>query len=161
MYFLKSFNHISENLEQKLQKVFFETMIQTNQLYKNLTCSLSLVSEEEIKGLNLQTRNIDKVTDVLSYPLLDCKVGEPIDPNDYPYDIDEDNDELSLGDIVICENVAKAQAIEYENSLEREFCYLFVHGLLHLLGYDHMQEDDKALMRAMEEKILGKENILR
>ena len=117
------------------------------------------VSKDEIRDLNAQTRNIDKVTDVLSYPALD-KITE-LNRQNYPYEFDEEIMAVSVGSIVICEEVAIEQANEYGHSVERERCYLFTHGLLHLLGYDHIEESDKAVMREKEELILGKLGITR
>lgn len=104
--------------------------------------SLSLVSGEEIRGLNSQFRGIDKETDVLSFPQYD-DIGDAGEQEIIP-----------LGDVVICEDVAHRQAEEYGHSYEREFVYLFVHSILHLLGYDHMEEDEKKEMRAAEEQVM-------
>lgn len=105
--------------------------------------SLSFVSKEEIHRLNSMYRNVDAHTDVLSFPLIE-------DFND----IDED-EELILGDVVICREQAREQAKEYGHSEEREVVYLFVHSVLHLLGYDHMDEDEKKVMRTREEEIMS------
>ncbi|MDE7301549.1 MAG: rRNA maturation RNase YbeY [Clostridia bacterium] len=113
------------------------------------------VDENEIKELNAKFRSIDKVTDVLSFPTLDNILGKEIRAEDFPYDIDEDG-ALSLGSIAICKQVAERQAEEYGHSYERELYYLATHGVCHLLGYDHMNEEDKPKMRQMEEKILQK-----
>ena len=77
------------------------------------------------------------------------------------YDIDPKTKKLFLGDIIICEDVARKNAQEYNHSFERELCYLIVHGFLHLLGYDHMEEEDKTVMRAYEEAVLRKYHITR
>lgn len=112
--------------------------------------SLSMVSAEDIRTLNRQFRGIDKETDVLSFP---------------QYDSDEDWDigeyRIPLGDVVICEDAARRQAAEYGHSFEREFVYLFVHSMLHLLGYDHMEEEDKQEMRAEEEAVMNALGITR
>ncbi|MBO5328136.1 MAG: rRNA maturation RNase YbeY [Clostridia bacterium] len=125
-----------------------------------LACEVVFCDEEEIKNLNFQTRNINSVTDVLSYPTLSVGVGEDIKGADYPYDIDEEG-KLFIGSIVICVKRAKEQAEEFGHSYERELYYLATHGVCHLLGYDHMEEGDKALMREKEEKVLSKINIKR
>ena len=80
---------------------------------------------------------------------------------DFPNDIDYETGCLMLGDIIICTDVAQENAKEYGHSYEREICYLIVHGCLHLLGFDHMEEDDKVLMRAVEESVLKKYKITR
>ena len=118
-----------------------------------LVVELSFVDGEEIRRLNKELRNIDKVTDVLSFPALDLKVGQAIRLQDYPFEVDEEG-RLVLGSIAICVERAKEQAIEYGHSFERELHYLLVHGVMHCLGHDHMEEKEKAIMREQEEKIL-------
>lgn len=116
---------------------------------ENLSLSVSFVDADEIHQLNKQYRDVDKKTDVLSFPAFNQ--GEI--PN-----LDE---EIAIGDVVICTDVAKAQAEEYGHSYERELIYLFVHSVFHLLGYDHETEDDKAIMRAKEENVMEMLGILR
>ena len=118
------------------------------------------VDEDEIRRLNRETRGIDKVTDVLSYPTLDGIKGKAIHSKDHPFDIDEQGN-LLLGSIVFCQDRAKEQAQEYGHSYGRELNYLFVHGVMHCLGYDHMTDEEKSEMRAQEEKILGALGIIR
>ena len=115
---------------------------------------ISFFSEEEIRELNARTRGIDKITDVLSYPALE-EIKE-FNKQNYPFDTDDETGRVFLGSIVICTRRAVAQAHEYGHSLQREMTYLFVHGLLHLLGYDHVEEEDKKLMRKYEELILSR-----
>ena len=113
--------------------------------------SLTFVDKDEIRRLNKEYREIDKVTDVLSFPIYENE--------DFIYQEEENLDEtipLMLGDIVICIDVAKEQAQEYGHSLEREVTYLACHSILHLLGYDHMDEDDKEIMRSKEKIIMKK-----
>jgi probable rRNA maturation factor len=126
----------------------------------SLAVELIFVDEEEIRRLNNETRNIDKVTDVLSYPTLDGIKGQALCGDDYPYEIDEEGN-LVIGSIAICCQRAKEQAEEYGHSYERELHYLIVHGIMHCLGYDHMEEEDKVEMREKEEYILGKLGITR
>ena len=118
------------------------------------------VSAEEIQTLNAQTRGIDRVTDVLSYPSLDGIKGKAIVGQDHPYDIDEEG-RLVIGSIAICTDRAKEQAQEYGHSYERELHYLLVHGVMHCLGYDHITDEEKAEMRACEERVLTKLGITR
>ena len=108
----------------------------------NAEISLSFVTKEEIRSLNKMYRNIYRITDVLSFPLIED--FEKIDSDD----------EYMLGDVVICLEKAREQAEEYGHSEEREIVYLFVHSVCHLLGYDHMEIEDKAVMRAAEEKVM-------
>ncbi len=119
----------------------------------NAIVEVDFVSKDEIRSLNASTRQIDKVTDVLSYPSL-YEITAFTKAN-YPFEYDEDRKGVNIGNIVICEDVAKEQAQEYGHSEERETCYLFTHGLMHLLGYDHIEEEDKNEMRAREEEVLS------
>ena len=125
-----------------------------------LCVEVVFVGEEEIRVLNAQTRGVDKVTDVLSYPTLDNIKGKPLFSRDYPFDIDE-NGQLLIGSIAVCIKRAREQAEEYNHSFERELHYLIVHGIMHCLGYDHMDDTEKSEMREQEERILGKLGITR
>ncbi|WP_461205590.1 rRNA maturation RNase YbeY [Clostridium sp. DL1XJH146] len=126
--------------------------------------SLIYVNNEEIRRINKETRGIDKETDVLSFPQLEYIEGN-VFKNCYlnytfmPYDLDEGK--LVLGDIVLSIQKAREQSEEFEHSIKREVCYLCVHSLLHLLGYDHMEDVDKKIMREREEEILNKFDITR
>ena len=111
--------------------------------------SLTLVDADEIQQLNRDYRNVDKVTDVLSFPQYD-------DLNELP-----EEGEIMLGDVIICRQRAEEQAEEFGHSVEREMVYLFVHSVCHLLGYDHMEEDEKAEMRAKEESVMEQINVTR
>lgn len=126
--------------------------------------SLLFVDNDEIRDINRDTRAIDKTTDVLSFPMLDYpenKVFKDVYKGKGFSSIYLDGDELVLGDMVISLERAKEQSIEYSHSYMREVCYLVVHSILHLLGYDHMEDDEKAIMRKREEEILGGLNITR
>lgn len=104
-----------------------------------------------IHQTNLETRGVDRPTDVLSFPMFELKPGEKPSPDL----ADPDTDKVLLGDMMISLERANAQAEEYGHSPEREVCYLAVHSVLHLLGYDHLDEGPmKAQMRAREEAIL-------
>ncbi len=125
-----------------------------------LAVEVIFVEEEEIRRLNLETRNIDKVTDVLSYPTMEGIKGLPIQKAEHPFELDEEGN-LLIGSIAICCQRAKEQAEEYRHSYERELHYLIVHGIMHCLGYDHMTDEEQAEMREKEEYILGKLGITR
>ncbi len=125
-----------------------------------LAVELLFVDEAEIHRLNVETRGVDKVTDVLSYPTLDGIKGKPLSGKEYPFDIDEEG-RLLIGSIVVCRQRAKEQAEEYGHSYERELHYLVVHGVMHCLGYDHIADEERAEMREKEEEILGKMGIVR
>lgn len=126
--------------------------------------SLLFVDNEEIKEINNETRNIDRETDVLSFPMLDFEEGKVYKDMYIDYEFDEtfkDGDELILGDMVLSLEKALEQSEEYGHSYEREVSYLVVHSILHLLGYDHMVEEEKVIMRKREEEILNKLDIRR
>ncbi len=114
----------------------------------NVDFNIILVSEEKIHEINKEYRGIDRVTDVISFALEDSK------------DIDYEGYRL-LGDIYICDNKVFSQAEEYGHSVKRELSFLAVHGLLHLLGYDHMNEQDEKVMFNLQEEILDKYGIKR
>lgn len=126
--------------------------------------SLLFVDNDEIREINRETRNIDKTTDVLSFPMLDYEEDKVFNEMYLNYDFNEtfkDGDELVLGDMVLSLEKAMEQSKEYGHSYEREVGYLIIHSVLHLLGYDHIQENDKKRMRKREEEILGKLKIIR
>ena len=125
-----------------------------------LALEVPFVSAEEIRRLNAETRQIDKVTDVLSYPTLDGIKGQAIRGAEHPYDIDEEGN-LLIGSVAICLDRAREQAEEYGHSFERELHYLIVHGAMHCLGYDHIADADKTEMRAEEEQVLSALGITR
>jgi probable rRNA maturation factor len=114
----------------------------------NYEIGLNIVSEEQIQTLNEEYRHIDEPTDVLSFILNDS-------------DMAEEDDFIYLGDVVICLSIAKKQAREYNHSLLRELVYLFVHSILHMKGYDHMNEEEKQIMRAQEERVMQQISLLR
>ena len=149
---LEIFDEIDSGLDTSLIQKVFDKVRQEFSLPDNVRVELSVVDEEDIRGVNKEFRDVDSVTDVLSFPALEVKL--PFDSNDYPYDIDLSTGELMLGEIMLCYKRAVEQSIEYNHSKERECSYLVLHGLLHLLGYDHIEESDKVKMRAEEEKIL-------
>ncbi|MBQ7655690.1 MAG: cytidine deaminase [Clostridia bacterium] len=121
---------------------------------------LRVTGDEEIRQINREYRNIDRATDVLSFPSTDCKPQKTLGHCEKK--LLRERDETGrcfLGDIIISLPRAAEQAREYGHPLEREFAYLTAHALFHLMGYDHMNDDDKERMRAMEEKALNKAGI--
>jgi probable rRNA maturation factor len=131
-----------------------------------IPCEVSLlfVDNDQIKEINSQMRNICRETDVLSFPMLDFEKGHVYNEIYSNRKFDEtylDGDELVLGDIVLSLEKALEQSKEYNHSFKREASYLVVHSVLHLLGYDHMEEDEKTRMRNREEEILNKLDISR
>ena len=117
---------------------------------EDVEISLSFVSLDEIHELNRMYRNVDRPTDVLSFPMFEstkeleeaCRVGR------------EEGMTISLGDVVICMDKIRQQAEEFGHSQERETAYLFTHSVLHLLGYDHETDQEKRQMRQREEEIM-------
>lgn len=107
---------------------------------------ITIVDDEEIHTLNREYRNVDRPTDVLSFALDEGEEDEP--------ELIDGPEEHLLGDIIISAETAQRQGEEFGHGLEREIVYLAVHGLLHLLGYDHMTDEDKKIMRAKEEEAL-------
>ena len=105
---------------------------------------VTVVDDSEILELNREYRQKDSVTDVLSFPQFE---GHD--------DLLDDEAETLIGDVVICFEQAERQAREYGTGLTREMLYLFVHSVMHLFGYDHMDEEEKAVMRAREEEVLS------
>lgn len=146
------------NTEYNLDEITFNLMqqcIKESLILENFTdnveISLSIVNNEEIKEINFLHRNINKETDVLSFPLLDNFENIPSNIL-YP---------IPLGDIIISIDKAILQANEYGHSLQRELCFLTVHSMLHLLGYDHITEEEEKVMFKKQDIILNKLNIKR
>lgn len=150
-----------KKMEKLINKLLKTAMKYSGFKIKKTQVSISFVNGDEIKNLNKKFRNVDSKTDVLSFPNLQLTPGVKVYKKDFLLDIDPKTKNLVLGDIIICEEVAKNNASEFGHSYERELCYLIVHGFLHLLGYDHIKEEDKIIMRAYEEAVLRKYNITR
>mgnify|MGYP000462452560 FL=1 len=138
-------------IEQVLAKCFQEENMDKLGLYVSVT----LTCPSYIRKINNAYRNIDKETDVLSFPMFE---KEEIDKM-----ISEQDNIVQdvLGDIIVSIERVREQAIEYGHSFERELSYMIVHGFYHLLGYDHMNDEEKKIMRAKEENILSKLKITR
>ena len=134
------------NLEKDLEKVIREVLKLENVDEEKCEISLSFVDEEKIRQLNRDFRSIDRVTDVLSFPIEDFFNEDRKILLEKPY--------LMLGDVVICLDVARRQAKELGHSFEREIMYLTCHSILHLLGYDHIEDNDKKIMRAKEKEVM-------
>ena len=117
-----------------------------------------LTDDEGIHAVNLEMRGVDRPTDVLSFPSFDLRPGEVPGPED----ADQATGLVPLGDMCLSMERVKAQAAEYGHSSRRELAYLVTHSVLHLLGYDHLDEgEEKALMRAHEDVIMDKLGITR
>ena len=132
------------------------------QPHNDIEMSVSFVSREEIRELNRDIRNVDAVTDVLSFPTVDNPERKTLNFSAFALDsINPETGKLNIGDVIICLDVAKEQAYSYGHSLKRELCFLALHGMLHLLGYDHMKKKKKKQMFALQDEILAKMHITR
>ena len=118
---------------------------------------LTVTGDDGIRQINREYRNIDDPTDVLSFPLLEYDAPERPRPG-FPLPPDEP---LALGDIVVSYPRAVEQAASYGHSVEREMAFLLVHGVMHLLGYDHEDAADQEAMRREEEMVLGRLGLVR
>ena len=126
--------------------LIMETAFRVLSIQENYEVDVSLVGDEEIHQINRDYRGVDRVTDVISFAFLDDKSEAGKIVGDVP---------RLLGEIFICVPQALRQAKEIGNSDERELSFLFCHGLLHLLGYDHMTKEDEEIMFPLQEKILS------
>ena len=154
----------NEEYEKTIKKVVDKCFEVENLQNTNLYMSITLTNPEEIKTINKQYRNINKATDVLSFPMFEKEELDTMVQDSAKKDqVDDTENQVRdiLGDIVISIQKVQEQAKEYGHSFERELSYMVVHGFYHLMGYDHMVEDDKKQMREKEENILEKLNISR
>lgn len=135
---------IPEALEADLTKAM-NVVAELEALSPQTEVDITLVDDAAIHELNRTYRGIDRPTDVLSFAL---------DEGEEEPEVDDDEIEHLLGDVIISAPTAVRQGEEYGHGLEREMTYLAVHGILHLLGYDHMEEKDKLIMRKREEEVL-------
>lgn len=146
---------VIECLERKLN---YKRLAQTvcDLLGQTAKFKVELVFQDEdgIQYLNKSTRGIDSVTDVLSYPSFGGIRGEILTPEKCSTALE--GGYIFMGSIVLCDQKIQAQAIEYGHSEEEEREYLILHGLLHLFDYDHLNDDDKKQMRALEKQVIAK-----
>lgn len=145
-----TYNSIEKNelYEDLIEKVIDECFKNEKMDNLKLYVSITLTIPDEIQKINKKYRNIDKPTDVLSFPMFEKEeIQELVKEN---YQVDD-----VLGDIIISIPRVKEQAIEYGHSFERELSYMCVHGFYHLMGYDHIRDEDKKKMRAKEDEVLN------
>ena len=142
----------NKEYEELIDKVLEECFLVEEMQNSNIYIDITLTNPTNIRKLNNEYRNIDKETDVLSFPMFEK--NEILNIKDTEY-------RESLGDIVISIERVKEQATEYGHSFERELAYMVVHGFYHLMGEDHIEESDKEIMRAKEENVLNRLKILR
>lgn len=152
----------------KIQEAYSNAIKILNLPSSDLEINIDFVSEEKIRELNKEFRNKDTKTDVLSFPALleygvtDMQLlGDKLIKDNFPNDFNPVTNCLFVGDICICKSVALRNAKEYGTNNIREIVYMAVHGLLHLIGYDHMKDYDKKIMREAEEKIMKSINLER
>lgn len=144
-----------EAWEAIVKKVLDKCFEEEGLLDSKLIMTITFTTPEEIRKINKKYRKIDKATDVLSFPMFEKdELDEKIKSGDFPY-------EDVLGDVIISIEKVREQAKEYGHSFERELSYMLVHGFYHLMGYDHIEEEDKKIMRPKEEKILNELKITR
>lgn len=124
-------------------KKYYKKTLEVLKIEDDLDLSLIIVGKTKIRNINRDYRNKDAVTDVISFA--------NIDSDDYDYLCDD----VNLGDIFINVDRVKSQAKKYGHSIKREFVFLFIHGMLHLLGYDHMEKEDEEVMFALQDRIIG------
>ena len=144
-----------EDRERIVEKVLKKCFEEEGLIDSKLIMTITFTTPEEIRKINKKYRKIDKATDVLSFPMFEkAELDEKIKNKDFLY-------EDVLGDVIISIDKVKEQAEEYGHSFERELSYMLVHGFYHLMGYDHIEEEDKKIMRPKEEKILNELKITR
>lgn len=145
-----------DSLEQLVSDVV-KMSLECENFDKACYVCVTVTDNEDIHQINLEHRGIDRPTDVLSFPVLEFDAdGNMLDDSGDYYE-----GRLILGDIVLSAERAREQSIEYGHSLEREVGFLVCHSVLHLLGYDHETEDERAVMRAKEEATLEKLGLTR
>lgn len=144
-------NEMYSDLTEKVLKKCFET---EDLLDKNIYVSIIYTTPIDIQAYNKEYRNIDKATDVLSFPMFEKEEAKKLKK-------EKSIVTEVLGDIIVNLSQVKMQADEYGHSFERELAYMLVHGFYHLMGYDHIQEEDKKEMREKEENVLSELNINR
>ena len=137
-------NNTNEEINYKLIEKVISEALRYEGVNDNTEVSVTIVDNEEIRKINNKFRNIDRATDVLSFPLID------FDNESLP----DDGSKIYLGDIIISIERAKEQAKEYGHSIDREIGFLTAHSMLHLLGYDHMVPEEEKEMFAKQEEIL-------
>lgn len=153
----QGYKNIDKHMENSINELV-NAVLKYENCMDDYEISISFVSNEEIKDLNREYRGIDAVTDVLSFPMLEFEEDyDELEDDEEEY-IEE---ELPLGDIVISVEKADEQAQDYGHSFIRELAFLLVHGMLHLLGYDHEKEEEEVIMFQKQEEILDKLNIRR
>ena len=143
-------------------ELMVETVLECEDCPYEAEVNLLLTDDEEIRIMNREHRQIDRATDVLSFPMLEYETQGDLSGIEENADaFDPETGELMLGDIVISKDRVISQAEEYGHSVRREYAFLIAHSMLHLLGYDHMEEDERKVMEDRQRVIMKKAGILR
>lgn len=149
-------NVFNEKYRSIIEDVEKRVLARFNIEEEDVEVEVDFLAPEEMQALNNEARGVDALTDVLSFPTLEIEF--PFIRDDYPDDIDPETDAVILGEIYISEDRALEQAAEIGNTPEEEIAFLVCHGMLHLLGFDHMEESEAEEMYALQREILGREN---
>lgn len=151
---MKSFIEVTGRASSKLKEIASKVALETIKCMSQpdrLEVAIKFVSEKEIQRINDEYRGIDKVTDVLSFPAVDLKVGETLDLDDEENAyLKTDKGLIHFGDMAICLAQLKRQAKEYEVTVEEELKKLVIHSMLHFMGYDHIKDSDYEVMNKKE-----------
>lgn len=135
------------DLKQVIYDIVESVLVEQNIFADTIDVSIQSASSDEIRKINKEYRNIDRATDVLSFPIF---------TKDELQNLDSNIKEIELGDIILCLDVIEKQSIEYNTGIVREILYMITHGMCHLTGHDHEIEEEKKVMRELEEKVLSK-----
>lgn len=146
-------NDENANLQQDINNIL-KTALEFANKTDRISVNIVDISPEEICELNKKYRGVDRVTDVLSFPMIE-------DFNKIEEEPDYILGECNIGDIYINPQRAREQAEEYGHSFQREYCFLVLHGFLHLLGYDHIKKDDEKVMTGLQNRVMEHVNIRR
>ncbi|MBQ8444391.1 MAG: rRNA maturation RNase YbeY [Clostridia bacterium] len=147
-----NFEGVGHRYKKLIKKIYQKALELTDNDIDGLEITVSFVKGDKIREYNKQYRKVDRVTDVLSFPMLNINYSQKV--SQFMDDV-LPNGVVYLGDVVICKKVAKRQAKEYGHSLKREVGFLALHGLLHVLGYDHIEKEDEVVMMAKSDEILS------
>lgn len=142
---------ITKDIVELIKKAVESSLVQEKFTLES-EVSILLVDDDEIRRINREHREIDKPTDVLSFPMLDIKDGEVISDEG---DFDLEEELILLGDIVVSMETCVRQAAEYGHSIKRELAFLITHSVFHLLGYDHMEPEQEKKMIGKQEEVLA------
>ena len=164
-YHIKSKDIFGFSIKSVTQKIF-DYILKNEKIKTKCEVNLHIVDNKTIKRINKSERNINKATDVLSFPLIDFNKVKNIDKyiksnKKYIDFYDYDTKRVMLGDIIISADKTITQSKKYNHSIKREFSFLFAHSVLHLLGYDHMVATDEIIMFSKQDKYLNELGIVR